>query len=129
MPRPREWYYPKPHKLGREIRWNLGPWEVQDDRGVPLRQVPGKEAKVHPSPRTRLCEGHVQPREATGEGAQAMDFESYGAFFDLSPEGQAEGARRVRQDEERNVAKQAEAETMRVADELEREEKEKIEKE
>ena len=62
IPRPREWYYPKPHNLGREIGWNLGPWEVQYDRGIPLRQLPSKEPKAPPSPRSRVREGQVKQR-------------------------------------------------------------------
>ena len=57
-----------------------------------------------------------------------MDFDSYAAHFALSPEAQAEVARRGREDVERNAAKQAEIEAKRIADELERAEKEKIEK-
>ena len=54
-----------------------------------------------------------------------MDFDSYAAFFALSPEGQAEVARREREDAERNAANQAEAEAVRVAKELEQVEKAK----
>ena len=61
--------------------------------------------------------------------SQAMDFESYAAHFALGPEAQAEIARRVREDVEGNAAKQAAAEAQRVADEIERVEKEIIEKE
>ena len=57
------------------------------------------------------------------EEGQAMDFDSYAAFFALSPEGQALVARRVREDAERNAAKQAEAEALRVAKELAQQEK------
>ena len=55
-----------------------------------------------------------------------MDFDSYAAHFALGPEAQAEVARRVREDVERNAAKQAAAEAKRVADEIERVEKAKI---
>ena len=55
VPRPREFYYPSPHHLGREICWNLGPWEVQEDRGEPLRPLPGKEAKAQPRPSSRVA--------------------------------------------------------------------------
>ena len=51
---------------------------------------------------------------------QVRNFDSYAAFFALGPEKQAEVARRVREDAERNAAKQAEAEAKRVAEELER---------
>ena len=57
-----------------------------------------------------------------------MDFESYAAHFALGPEAQSEVARRIREDLERNAAKQGEIEAKRVEDELERVEKEKIEK-
>ena len=50
-------------------------------------------------------------------------FDSYAAFFALIPEVQAEVASRVREDGERNEAKQAEAEAVRVAMELEQLEK------
>ena len=39
--------------------------------------------------------------------AYVMDFDSYAAHFALSPEAQAEVARRGREDTERNAAKQA----------------------
>ena len=39
VPKPREFYYPE---LGCEGDWNLPPWEVQWDRGVPLPELPGK---------------------------------------------------------------------------------------
>ena len=48
-----------------------------------------------------------------------MDFESYAACFPLSPEGQAEVARRVLEDAERNAVKQEEIEAKKAADELE----------
>ena len=51
---------------------------------------------------------------------QVRNFDSYAPFFALGPEKQAEVARRVREDAERNAAKQAEAEAKRVAEELER---------
>ena len=41
------------------------------------------------------------------------------AFYALTPEGQAQVARRVREEAERNAAKQAEAEALTVAKELE----------
>ena len=58
-----------------------------------------------------------------------MDFECYAAHFALTPERQAEVARCMRGDLERIAAKEAEIEAKKVADELERTEKEKIEKE
>ena len=54
-----------------------------------------------------------------------MDFDTYAAFFALSPAGQAEVVRRVRKDAERNAAKQAEEEELRVAKELKQLEKAK----
>ena len=48
-----------------------------------------------------------------------MYFDTYAAFFALTSENQAEVARPVREDAERNAAKQAEAETARVAKKLE----------
>ena len=62
IPKPREWYFPKPHGLGREIDWNLPPWEVQWDRGVPLPELPGK-AKAPPSHQTRVRDGDVHQQE------------------------------------------------------------------
>ena len=74
MPKPREWYFPEPIALGREIGWNLGPWEVQWNRGITLPEFPGK-AKAPPSPQTRLREGQVQQQEEEiDEGAQAISF-------------------------------------------------------
>lgn len=54
-----------------------------------------------------------------------MDFETYAAFFAFTTEKQAEFARRVREDAERNAAKQSEAQVARVAKELEQDEKPK----
>ena len=45
-----EWWYPEPHRLGRQIGWNLGPWEEQHNRSVALRRLPSKEAKAGPTP-------------------------------------------------------------------------------
>ena len=59
IPKPREWYFPDPSGLGREICRNFGPWEVQWYRGVPLAELPGN-AKAPPSPQTRLRDGQVQ---------------------------------------------------------------------
>ena len=81
------------------------------------RTATGKEAKASPLPRTRLLEGQVQARDGRYEGAQAMDFESYAAFFAVSPAGPAEVARREGEDAERNVAKQEEAEALRLVKE------------
>ena len=53
-----------------------------------------------------------------------MDFERYAALFALSPEVQAEVARRLGEDAERNLAKQ-EAEALRVAKEVDQLEKAK----
>ena len=89
-----------------------------------MRPLPGKEAKTPPSPRSRLWEGNVQLR-VVSEVTQVMDFETNAAFFALSPEKQAEVARRVREDAERSAAKQAEVEAERVAKESERLEKAK----
>ena len=87
--------------------------------------LPGKEAKAPPSPRSRLREGQVQPRMVSTEATQVVDFDTYAAFFALTPEKQADVARRVREDAERNAAKQVEAEALRVAKELEQQEKAK----
>ena len=127
--RPRDWYCPKPHNLGLDILWNLGALEVPYARRVVLRPFPTKKTKASPWQRTRLREGQVELREATEEGAQAMDFESYAGHFALGPKAQAEVARRRREDVERNSAKQAAAEGKRVADEIERQDKKRIEKE
>ena len=94
----REWYYPKPHKLGRETPWNLGPLEVQYDAGVPLRPHPGKKAKAPPSPRTLLREGHVQLRMESEKETRVMDFDSSAAFYPLTPEWQSEVDRSIRED-------------------------------
>ena len=76
IPRPREWYYPTPHNLARELGWNLVPREVQYDRGVLLRQLPSNKAKAPPSPRSRVREGQVQQRTEPDWDSQAMDFDS-----------------------------------------------------
>ena len=52
--------------------------------------------------------------------ANVMVFDSCAAHFALSPEAQAEGARRRREDTVRNVAKEAAPEPKRVADEQDR---------
>ena len=57
-----------------------------------------------------------------------MDFESYAAQFSLSSEGQAKVGRRRREVRERNQASQRALEGKRVGDEIERVEKERIEK-
>ena len=57
------------------------------------------------------------------EEPQVMDIDSNAAFFATSSEKQAEVAGRVGHDAERNAAKQAEAQPMRVVKELEKEEK------
>ena len=118
VPRPREWFYPKVSTVGRALIWQDRPWEIQRNRNVPLRPLSGKQAKAFTSRRSRLREGQVQQRVATAEEGQAMDFYSYAAFFPLSPEGRAEVARRVREEAERNVDKQEEAEALRVAKEV-----------
>ena len=69
-----------------------------------------KHAKAPPSPRRRLREGQLEPRMLYAKEALMLDFESYAAFFALSPETQAEVDRRMREDVERIAAKQAEAE-------------------
>ena len=61
--------------------------------------------------------------------AYVMDFESYAAHFALSPEGQAEVARRLPEDTERNAAKQAGIEAKRGAEEIERVDDERRENE
>ena len=57
-----------------------------------------------------------------------MDFESYAAHFALGPEAEAELARPVREDVERNSAKQAAAEAKTVAEEIEPVDRKRIEK-
>ena len=125
VPRPLEWFYTESTTVGLALSWKDGPWEVQYNRNVPLGPLSGKDAKASPSRRSRLREGQVQPRVATAEEGQAKDFDNYAAFFPLSPEGQAEVSRRVREDAERNVDKQEEAEALRVAKEVEQLEKAK----
>ena len=61
IPKPGKWYFPAPSGSGREIAWNLGPWEVHLDRGVALLELTGK-AKATSSPQTRLREGQLQQR-------------------------------------------------------------------
>ena len=122
-------YNPETHKLGREITWKLGQREVQYDRGVPLRPLPGNQAKAPLSPRSQVRERHVTQRMEHDWVSQAMDLDCYAAHFALGPEAQAEVARRVREDVERNAAKQAAAEAKRGSDEMERVEKARIEKE
>ena len=128
IPRPLELYYPESHKLVREITWKLGPWEVQWDRGEPLRPLPSKAVKGPPSPSSRVRARQLTQRMEQEWDSQAMDFESYAAHFALGPEAQAKVARSVREDVEWNAAKQAAAEAKRVADEIERVEKARIEK-
>ena len=120
IPRPRELYYSNPHKLGIEISSKLGPWEVQWDRGVPLRQLSGKEAKAKPSPNSRVRARQVTQRMEQELDIQVIDLESYAKHFALGPEAQAEVARRLREDGEQNAAKQAAAEAKGGADEMER---------
>ena len=105
-----EWYYPKPHKLAREIPWNLGPREVQYNGGVPLRPLPRKNAKAPPWPRTRLREGHGKPRMESEKETRVMDLHSYSAFFARTPDWQAQVDRRMREDLERIAAKETEIE-------------------
>ena len=92
---------------------------MQYDPGLPVRPLPGNQAKVPPSARCRLRERQVEPRVVIQKAAEVMDFNSYAAFFAVSPAGQAELDRRVGEDAERNAAKKAEAEAARVAKELE----------
>ena len=125
MPRPRQGFYPEVSTVGRALRWQDGCLEIQQYRNVLIRPLPRKESKAPRSPRSRLREGQLQPRVGIEEGAQVMDFDSYAAFFALSPEGEAELTRREREDAERNAANQAEAEAVRVAKELEQVEKAK----
>ena len=85
---------------------------------MPLRPLPGKEAKPPPSPRTSLREDEEQPRVASNEGAEGMDFET-AAIFAVSPTGQADVAPRGAEETDRNAAQQAEGEALRGANELE----------
>ena len=78
--------------------WRLERWEIQYDRCVPLPPFPCKKAKAPPSPNRRVREGQVTQRMEQDWDSQAMDFDSYAADFALSPEAQAEVARRVRED-------------------------------
>ena len=110
------------------MRWDDKTWEIQHDRGVPIRRLPTKEAKAASSPKSRGREGQVQPRTEANNEMQTMDFDSYAAHFALTPERQAEVDRRMREDLEQIAAKEAEIEAKRVADVLDRVEKEKIER-
>ena len=76
MPKRREWYYLEPHALDRAIFWNLGPWEVHYDRNLALRPLPVKVAKGPTSPRSRIRDGHVQPRMESGKETRVMDLHS-----------------------------------------------------
>ena len=131
VPRPRERYYPETSKIGRVLRWHEKPWEIQYDRGVPHQHLSVKEAKAPPSPKCRLREGEVQQRTEPDWDAYVLDIDHYAAHFAFSPEGQAEVARRFREDTERHAAMQAAIEVKRVVDERERARvaKEKSEKE
>ena len=62
----------------------------------------------------------MQPRTEPDWDAYVRDFDFYAAHFAVSHEAQAEWARRVRKDTERNAARQAAADAKRVADERER---------
>ena len=53
-----------------------------------------------------------------------MDFDQDAVFFAVTPQGQADEDRRMREDILRIAAREAEIETNRVADELEQAEKE-----
>ena len=87
------------------------------------------KAKAPPSPQTRVREGVIHQREEVVDEAQAIRFQSYAAHFAMCPEAQAIVERRVREDVERNAMRQREIQGKKVADEIERREKEKIEKE
>ena len=102
---------------------------MQYARGVPVRQLHIKKVNPSPSPRRHVREGQVQPRTEPNWDSQAMDLGPYASHFALSPEAQAEVARRVRDDVERNAAKQAAIDAKRVANDSEGLENEKIEKE
>ena len=104
---------------------------MQYDRGDPVRPQSGKDAKAAPSPKSRVCAGQMQQLMESNGDADVRAFDSYAEHIALSPKGQAEVARRVREDAERNAATQAAIENKRQADERERErvEKERIEKE
>ena len=110
MARPREFFYPEISTVGREIRCQDGPWEVQYDRILPQRTLHGKQAKASPSPKSPGREGQVQPRAVIPEAKQIKDLDSYAPFFALTPERQAEVDRRMSEDVERIAAKQAEVE-------------------
>ena len=104
--------------VGRALTWQDRPWEIQRNRNVAVRRLSGREAKAFTSRRSRLREAKIEQRVATAEEGQAMDFDRYAAFFPLSPEGQAEVTRRVREDAKRNVDKHEDAEALRVAKEV-----------
>ena len=74
--RPRELYYPRVEKVGREMTWRLGPWEIQHDRGVPPRPLPSRKAMAPPSPRSQVREGRVTRRMEQDWESQEMDFDS-----------------------------------------------------
>ena len=63
MPRAREWYYTETTTVGRALRLQDGPREIQHVRSEPLRPLPSKEAKAPPSPRSRVREGEGQNRK------------------------------------------------------------------
>ena len=72
--------------------------------------------------------GQVAQRKESNWESHALDFESYAADFALCPEAQAEVARHGREDVARNAAMQAAIEAKKIADEIERAEKGRIEK-
>ena len=84
VPRPPDWYYPETTTMCRMLRWHDKLWEIQDDRGLPLRQRQVKEAKAPPSAKSRVSHGQVLQRMQPDWDAYVMDFDSYAAHFPLS---------------------------------------------
>ena len=68
-----------------------------------------EKAKSPRSPRSRIRETQMQLRTESEKETGVIEFDSYAAFFAMTPESQVEVARRVREAAERNVGKQAKA--------------------
>ena len=100
----------------------MGPWCIPPR--TPWKGAGPGLSSNPPSGRT------VQLREdVIDDGAQAISFESYAEHFVFSPEEQAIVERGVREYGETNPKRQREIEVKKASDEMQRREKEKIEKE
>ena len=123
MPRPPEWYYPKPRVVGWKVRWQDVPWEVQSNPGVPLPPLPGKQAavakaKVAISPKSPLRRECVLHRQMFEDEEPVLDFDTFATFFASPPEKQAVLDCRL-EDANRTATMQAQAKANQLANELE----------